>query len=220
MILLFVGRDDWQKDEALNAVLFEKLKENDVEILWEDPAAEFIQSLKNIEQGLGFLPAIFRRINLRLAQVIFGLRHPSYFIYLRGRRNGSVQSRCESLKKTIRDRGVAARTIVISRSSGGRVASLIADQMGLKQLVCLGYPFRRPGHGDEPERYSHLASLQTPMLIIQGKHDAYGGLGIEQEYVFSDKIECVFIDTDHNFDLTEAMAHELVELIENATGLT
>src|SRR5579864_315716 len=31
------------------------------------------------------------------------------------------------------------------KSMGGRIASMIADQAGVRGLVCLGYPFRPPG---------------------------------------------------------------------------
>ena len=129
-------------------------------------------------------------------------------------------SRCESLANTICTRGIAAQTIILSRSSGGRVSSLIADQLGIKHVVCLGYPFKHPDHGDEPERYAHLAQLKTPMLIIQGVDDEYGGLEIEDKYVLSEKIEVSFLNTNHNFDISDAMAHEIVELIERVTGLS
>lgn len=219
-ILLLVGRDDWQKDEALNLALLHKLRENNVEIIWEDPAAEVIHRLRKIEKRIHFLPKGIKKFNLRIVQILYGLLHPPYIFYLYKRRNHSVLSRCESLTKTICKRGFAAQTIILSRSSGGRVSSLIADQLGIKHIVCLGYPFKHPDHGDEPERYSHLAHLQTPMLIIQGVHDEYGGLEIENKYVFSEKIMVSFFNTNHNFDINDAMAHELVELIETATDLS
>lgn len=37
-------------------------------------------------------------------------------------------SRCNELKRIIRKLGIANRAIVLSRSSGGRVSSLIADE--------------------------------------------------------------------------------------------
>ena len=58
------------------------------------------------------------------------------------------------------------------------------------------------------------------MLIIQGVDDEYGGLEIEDKYVLSEKIEVSFLNTNHNFDISDAMAHEIVELIERVTGLS
>ena len=48
--LLLVGRDDWQKDEALNLALLQQLKNNRIEIIWEDPAAPVIHFFRKIEQ--------------------------------------------------------------------------------------------------------------------------------------------------------------------------
>ena len=217
--ILLVGRDNWQKDEALNLALLSKLRENNVQIVWEDPASEVIDFLRRIESKIGIIPNPIRKFNLRIVQILYGLLNPYYFFYLYKRKENSVISRCESLEKTICRRGIAAETIILSRSSGGRVSSLIADQLGLKHVICLGYPFKHPDHGDEPERYAHLAQLKTPMLIIQGVNDEYGGLEIEHKYVLSEKIEVCFLNTNHNFDISDAMAYELVELIERVTGL-
>ncbi len=219
-ILLLVGRDDWQKDEALNLALLNKLRANNVEVLWEDQAAEVIHFLRKIESKISILPKRMRKLNLRIVQILYGLLNPSYLVYLYKRKGNDVLSRCESLANTICKRGIAAQTIILSRSSGGRVSSLIADELGIKHVVCLGYPFKHPDHGDEPERYAHLAQLKTPMLIIQGVDDEYGGLEIEDKYVLSEKIEVSFLNTNHNFDISDAMAHEIVELIERVTGLS
>ena len=139
--LLLVGRDDWQKDEALNLALLQQLKNNCIEIIWEDPAAPVIYFFRKIEQKCKIFSPRIKKCHLRLIQIVYGLLHPSYFVYLYKRKNNSVAFRCESLKKTIRKHGGAKRTIVLARSSGGRVASLIADELNLKQIVCLGYPF-------------------------------------------------------------------------------
>jgi len=220
-VILLVGRDDWQKDEALNLALISRLRNNDVEIIWEDPAAEVIYFFRRIEKKFEFLPVVIKKYSLRLVKILYGLFHPSYFFYLYQRKNKTdVMSRCKSLKNLIGNRGIAERTIVLSRSSGGRVSSLIADELNLKHIVCLGYPFKHPDQGDEPDRYSHLAKLKTPMFIIQGTHDEYGGLEIENKYALSDSIKLVFFNTDHSFNINEAMAHEIVEKIESMVGLT
>ncbi len=190
-IILLVGRSDWQKDEALNLALLNKLRANNIEVLWEDPAAEVIHLLRKIESKIGILPKRMRKLNLRIVQILYGLLNPSYLVYLYKRKRNDVLSRCELLANIICTRGIAAQTIILSRSSGGRVSSLIADQLGIKHIVCLGYPFKHPHHGDEPERYAHLAQLKTPMLIIQGVDDEYGGLEIEHKYVLSEKIELI-----------------------------
>ncbi|MFM4678174.1 alpha/beta family hydrolase [Aeromonas media] len=218
-ILLLVGRDDWQRDEALNQALLTRLRENNVDIRWEDPAAGFIFSFRKWVKRLRLLPKRLERLHLRAAQVLYGILHPSYFSYLYHRKDNAVLSRCDFLKKTISSQGIAERVIVLARSSGGRVSSLIADELGFKKIICLGYPFKHPDSQDEPERYQHLANLQTPMLIIQGVHDEYGGLGIEDHYPLSENIQISYFDTNHNFTIDDATITRLVDAIEKYSGL-
>jgi uncharacterized protein len=64
------------------------------------------------------------------------------------------------------------------KSMGGRVASLIADnlwrqQQQIRGLVCLGYPFHAPNTPDKL-RTSQLIALTCPALIVQGTRDPFG----------------------------------------------
>ncbi len=60
------------------------------------------------------------------------------------------------------------------KSMGGRIASMVADEVGATGLVCLGYPFHPPGKPDTL-RTEHLETLATPGLILQGTRDPFGG---------------------------------------------
>jgi predicted alpha/beta-hydrolase family hydrolase len=68
---------------------------------------------------------------------------------------------------------VAGPLAIGGKSMGGRMASLLADELGADALVCLGYPFYAVGKPEKP-RVAHLAELSTPTLIIQGERDALG----------------------------------------------
>ncbi|MFZ3204370.1 MAG: alpha/beta family hydrolase [Pseudomonas sp.] len=68
---------------------------------------------------------------------------------------------------------VAGPLAVGGKSMGGRMASLLADELGADALVCLGYPFYAAGKPDKP-RVAHLTELHTPTLIVQGERDALG----------------------------------------------
>ena len=59
------------------------------------------------------------------------------------------------------------------KSLGGRMASLVADEAGVRALVCLGYPFHPPGKPDRL-RTAHLENLRTPALVVQGTRDPFG----------------------------------------------
>src|SRR5215471_15878316 len=69
--------------------------------------------------------------------------------------------------------GGGGRVVVGGKSMGGRIASMIADEVGALGLLCLGYPFHPPG---DPGRLrtAHLADLRTPALVVQGTRDAFG----------------------------------------------
>jgi predicted alpha/beta-hydrolase family hydrolase len=60
------------------------------------------------------------------------------------------------------------------KSMGGRIASMVADEVGADALVCLGYPFHPPG-SPKKSRTEHLMTLRTPTLILQGTRDPFGG---------------------------------------------
>jgi len=87
------------------------------------------------------------------------------------------------------------------KSMGGRIASLIADQAGVRGLVCLGYPFRPPGAAPAAaaKRTSHLRDLRTPTLIVQGTRDPFGGPEDVAGYTLSPSIRVHWIeDGDHS----------------------
>ncbi|MGD8193421.1 alpha/beta family hydrolase [Herbiconiux sp. P18] len=69
------------------------------------------------------------------------------------------------------------RLVIGGKSMGGRVASLVADELRdageVSGLVCLGYPFHPPG-SPEKLRTGHLLALRTPTLICQGERDPFG----------------------------------------------
>jgi predicted alpha/beta-hydrolase family hydrolase len=59
------------------------------------------------------------------------------------------------------------------KSMGGRMASMLADELRADALICLGYPFHAAGK-PEKTRVDHLAELRTRTLILQGERDALG----------------------------------------------
>ena len=85
------------------------------------------------------------------------------------------------------------------KSMGGRMASLIADELQVDALVCLGYPFYAVGKPEKP-RVAHLAELHTPTLIVQGERDALGNRETVAGYALSPAIEMLWRPTA-NHDL-------------------
>lgn len=92
--------------------------------------------------------------------------------------------------------------IIGGKSMGGRVASMVADELfregKIIGLVCLGYPFHPP---DKPGqlRTKHLETLATPTLIVQGTRDEFGTREEVPGYSLSSKIDLLWLeDGDHD----------------------
>ncbi|SEI70251.1 hypothetical protein SAMN04244579_01699 [Azotobacter beijerinckii] len=96
------------------------------------------------------------------------------------------------------------------KSMGGRMASLLADELEADALVCLGYPFHPAGKMDRP-RTAHLAETATPTLIVQGERDAMGNRATVMGYPLSAAI-CLYwlAAADHDLKPLKAsgMTHE------------
>lgn len=93
---------------------------------------------------------------------------------------------------------VAGVLAIGGKSMGGRMASLLADELGADGLVCLGYPFYAAGKPEKP-RVAHLSDLKTPALIIQGERDALGNRTTVAGYKLSSAIELLWLAAaDHD----------------------
>jgi predicted alpha/beta-hydrolase family hydrolase len=89
--------------------------------------------------------------------------------------------------------------VIGGKSMGGRIASMIADEAGVRGLVCLGYPFHPPGN-PEKTRTRHLENLRTPTLIVQGTRDSLGRPEDVAGYRLSPAIRIEWLeDGDHSF---------------------
>ena len=111
----------------------------------------------------------------------------------------------------------AGRIVVGGKSMGGRVASMVADELSVDGLVCLGYPFHPPGKPDAL-RTSHLEQLTTPTLIIQGSRDPFGTRSQVEGYALSARIDlCWLEDGDHSFKPRVKSGLTLAQHMEAAT---
>jgi len=99
------------------------------------------------------------------------------------------------------------RNLVIGgKSMGGRMASMVAreledEDVPVKGLVCLGYPFHPPGKPEKAEgRMAHLLDIKTPTLILQGTRDTFGTIDQVPDFPLSDAIRVQWLeDGDHGF---------------------
>ena len=93
--------------------------------------------------------------------------------------------------------------IIGGKSMGGRIASLLADELWSQNrilgCICLGYPFHPLGK-PETLRVEHLQNLQTPTLVVQGERDAMGNRQEVKNYALSKRLQLAWMpDGDHSF---------------------
>lgn len=137
---------------------------------------------------------------------------------LRGDDTPPFSAKLDRLEAAIRRRDPQDEIFIVGRSSGGRVATRLAGRCaGITAIVCFGYPFRAPNTVLETERFVHLASLETPTLILQGVDDAYGGLELTENYPLSRAIRLRFYLGGHeaymNTVATPAILRKILDFI-------
>ena len=93
--------------------------------------------------------------------------------------------------------------IIGGKSMGGRVASMVADELLCSRqdrraaVPRLSLPSARPSRTQL--RTKHLAGLKTPTLICQGTRDEFGTRDEVAGYDLSDRIEMLWLeDGDHD----------------------
>ena len=125
------------------------------------------------------------------------------FPYMRARRDSGARRPpdreavlLETWRSVYAERG--GGVAIGGKSIGGRMASMVADELGARALVCLGYPFHAPGRAGKP-RTAHLAGLRTSALIVQGTRDPFGSRDDVASYELSPSIEVHWVeDGDHD----------------------
>lgn len=128
------------------------------------------------------------------------------FPYMAARREGTGKKSgapdrqpvlLDAWRAAVRDAGGAV--FIGGKSLGGRMASMVADELHVRGLICLGYPFHPPGQ-PEKLRTEHLAALKTPTLIVQGERDPFGTREEVSGYRLSKPIRIEWLtDGDHSF---------------------
>jgi len=152
------------------------------------------------------------------------------FDYMAGRRDGRRKPppRGDTLTGEFLDAVASVnrsgRLFIGGKSMGGRVASMVADDLHARGevagLVCLGYPFHPPGK-PEQLRTAHLETLTTPALICQGARDVFGTAEEVAGYALSPAIRLHWLeDGDHGFKPRKASGRtEAQNLAEAADAI-
>ena len=145
---------------------------------------------------------------LRVARFEFG--------YMAARREGKRRPppRAETLipeyRAAVAALGAPGPLVVGGKSMGGRVASMLVDDLHAEGkaagLLCLGYPFHPPGK-PQALRTAHLEHLATPALICQGTRDPFGTREEVPGYGLPERIRFLWLeDGDHDLKPRKAVS--------------
>lgn len=105
----------------------------------------------------------------------------------------------KSFRQAIDMAGDSEQVVIGGKSLGGRMASLLATELAVPGLVCLGYPFHAPGKPDTP-RIEHFSDITAPTLIVQGTRDPFGKKEEVEGYGLPRDIIIYWLeDGDHDF---------------------
>ncbi|HSP34091.1 MAG TPA: alpha/beta fold hydrolase [Thermoanaerobaculia bacterium] len=128
------------------------------------------------------------------------------FRYMAARRDGKRSGAADrepvlldAWRRVIDELGGGSSVVIGGKSLGGRMASMVADEVGARGLVCLGYPFHPPS---QPQRLRtrHLQHLRTPALFVQGERDPFGNSSEVPRYELSHAIRIEWMaDGNHSF---------------------
>lgn len=130
------------------------------------------------------------------------------FGYMAARRSGQrkpppkAELLQDEYRQAVEALGASGPLIIGGKSMGGRVASMVADELHadgrIAGLLCLGYPFHPPAKPQQL-RTAHLEALRTPTLICQGTRDPFGTRDEVASYSLSPSIEILWLeDGDHD----------------------
>lgn len=146
-----------------------------------------------------------------------GLRVARFeYPYMRSRRDGKKRGPdrmpvlLEAHRAAARECG-AKRLALAGKSMGGRIGTMLADELadelGVIAVTAFGYPFHPPG---KPEnlRTAHLEDLRTPTLILQGERDSFGKPDEVAGYELSEHVQVEWLpDGDHSLAPRKRSGH-------------
>jgi hypothetical protein len=217
-ILLIIERNNYKSDISLMTRLVTIMQGLGYDTLWYRHNRVSLNSKLDKDGKYNNYPLHLRRT---IKAFLLLMRPALWTHFLNARRSevSILKKKQRKLKTHISALAKKGDITVLSRSAGARMASLIADEAGVKKLICIGYPFKHPNGPEDPDRYEHLAVIKTPTLIIQGTLDEYGGTEVPVRYNLSSSIKLKFVETTHDFNLKndqwEVVTEDIKEFIKS-----
>ena len=219
-ITLLIGREHLEKDSYLYTNILSEIKGIQFDVF--DDSYSYYR--RRIYPYFAKVIPRFIRKNHKVRSLYLQIEEQLYSIFLNSndykmhdafqKNTNDISLRVEKLAKRLKKIPLNTEITLIGRSAGAIVATMVSMQHPIHKIVTLGYPFKHPDNEEEAYRHEHLKNVKTPMLIIQGLRDIYGGKEIEKKYHFNSNTTIVFEDIDHDFELTEENRIRILRNIE------
>lgn len=219
-ITLLIGREHLEKDSYLYTNILSEIKGIQFDVF--DDSYSYYR--RRVYPYFAKVIPRFIRKNHKVRSLYLQIEEQLYSIFLNSndykmhdafqKNTNDISLRVEKLAKRLKNIPINTEITLIGRSAGAIVATMVSMQHPIHKIVALGYPFKHPDNEEEAYRHEHLKNVKTPMLIIQGLRDIYGGKEIEKKYHFNSNTTIVFEDIDHDFELTEENRIRILRNIE------
>lgn len=123
----------------------------------------------------------------------------------------------DSLREALDSVPTTLPRFIGGKSMGGRVASMLVDDLAVSGCLCLGYPFHPPGKPDKL-RITHLQKPGKAVVILQGQRDTFGREAEVAAYSLHPRVSVQFVmDGDHSFAPRKASGLTLNDNIQFAS---
>ena len=219
-IILLIGREHLEKDSYLYTDILSEIKGIKFDVFNESYSyfrkRVYPYIAKVIPRFIRKQPIIIS-LYLQIEEKFYStiLNTMDYKMHIAFQKNpNDISLRIEKLARRLNNIPRDTEITLIGRSAGAIVATMVSLQHPIHKIISLGYPFKHPDFEEEAYRHEHLKKVNTPMLIIQGLQDIYGGKEIEKKYHFNSNTTIVFEDINHDFELTEENRIRILKNIE------
>jgi hypothetical protein len=167
-----------------------------------------------------FLDTVARKVGER------GIRVVRFeFPYMAARRTGGKRGApdrqpvlLQAWRDVVAHLGGGEKLVIGGKSMGGRMATMVADELQVRGVAVLGYPFHPPGQ-PEKLRTAHLETLRTPTLIVQGTRDPFGTEEQVAAYQLSPTVRIEWMQGQHSLSGAQ-LANALILVGEFVMTLT
>ena len=219
-ITLLIGREHLEKDSYLYTNILSEIKGIQFDVFNDSYSyfrrrvyPYFTKVIPRLIRKNPIARSFYFQIEKHFYSII--LNPNDYKMHIAFQKNpNDISLRVEKLAKRLNKIPIDTEITLIGRSAGAIVATMVSLQHPIHKIISLGYPFKHPDFEEEAFRHEHLLQVNTPMLIIQGLQDVYGGQEIEKKYNFNSNTTIVFEDINHDFELTEENRIRILKNIE------